>query len=98
MCVSEGIAFQRELEFLPVLQEIAAGKLSGSDEDVFATSLEGWGGIGRVSREYEFLAALWRIARFLRVIGDARINSGKQALLNSVESEHRTTGMERSER
>src|SRR3989441_747410 len=96
VCVSEGIAFQRELEFLPVLQEIAAGKLSGSDEDVFATSLERWGGIGRVSREYEFLAALWRIVRFLRVIGDARINSGKQDLVHFVEWAHRTTGLERA--
>ena len=96
VCVSEGIAFQRELEFLPVLQEIAAGKLSGTDEDTFATSLERWGGIGRVAREYEFLAALWRIVRFLRVIGDARINSGKQDLVHFVEWAHRTTGLERA--
>jgi len=96
VCVSEGIAFQRELEFLPVLQEIAAGKLSGSDEDTFATSLERWGGIGRVAREYEFLAALWRIVRFLRVIGDARINSGKQDLVRFIEWAHRTTGLERA--
>jgi len=96
VCVSEGIAFQRELEFLPVLQEIAAGKLSGSDEDTFATSLERWGGIGRVAREYEFLAALWRIVRFLRVIGDARINSGKQDLVRFVEWAHRATGLERA--
>ena len=95
-CVSEGIAFQRELEFLPVMQEIAAGKLSGTDEDTFATSLERWGGIGRVAREYEFLAALWRIVRFLRVIGDARINSGKQDLVHFIEWAHRTTGLERA--
>ena len=96
VCVSEGIAFQRELEFLPVLQEIAAGKLSGTDEDTFATSLERWGGIGRVAREYEFLAALWRIVRFLRVVGDARINSGKQDLVRFIEWAHRTTGLERA--
>src|SRR3989475_9046258 len=96
VCVSEGIAFQRELEFLPVLQEIAAGKLSGSDEDSFATALERWGGIGRVSREYEFLSALWRIVRFLRVNGDARINSGKQDIVHFVEWAHRTTGLERA--
>jgi len=96
VCVSEGIAFQRELEFLPVLQEIAAGKLSGSDEDTFATSLERWGGIGRVAREYEFLTALWRIVRFLRVVGDARINSGKQDLVHFIEWAHRTTGLERA--
>src|SRR2546427_328687 len=74
----------------------AAGKLSGTDEDTFATSLERWGGIGRVAREYEFLAALWRIIRFLRVIGDARINSGKQDLVHFIEWAHRTTGLERA--
>jgi Bacterial protein of unknown function (DUF885) len=96
VCVSEGIAFQRELEFLPVIQEIAAGKLSGPEEDAFGESLERWGGIGRVSREYEFLAALWRIVRFLRVVGDARINSGKQNLVRFVEWAHRATGLERA--
>ncbi|HEX9566565.1 MAG TPA: hypothetical protein VGA48_03110, partial [Thermoplasmata archaeon] len=48
------------------------------------------------AREYEFLAALWRIVRFLRVIGDARINSGKQDLVHFVEWAHRTTGLERA--
>ncbi len=94
--VSEGIAFQRELEFMPVLQEIAAGKLSGPDEDAFAESLEPWGGIAAVAREYEYLGYLWRIVRFLRVIGDARINSGKQDLVRFVEWAHRTTGLQRA--
>src|SRR3989442_7529226 len=31
-CAQPGIPLQREFEFLPVLQEIAAGKLSGTDE------------------------------------------------------------------
>ncbi len=96
VCVSEGIAFQRELEFLPVLQEIAAGKLSGEAEDAFAEALEPWGGITAASREYEFLTQLWRMVRFLRVIGDARINSGKQDLVGFVEWAHRTTGLERA--
>src|SRR5207245_4220399 len=38
-CVSEGIAFQRELEFLPVLQAIAVGKLSGPHQDTVAPPL-----------------------------------------------------------
>ncbi len=96
VCVSEGIAFQRELEFLPVLQEIAAGKLSGEAEDALGEALEPWGGITAASREYEFLTHLWRMVRFLRVIGDARINSGKQDLVRFVEWAHRTTGLERA--
>ena len=96
VCVSEGIAFQRELEFLPVIQEIAAGKLSGEAENAFADALEAWGGIAAVSREYEFLTYFWRIIRFLRVIGDARINVGKQDLVHFIEWAHRTTGLQRS--
>src|SRR5438128_3515202 len=71
VCVSEGIAFQREFEFLPVLQEIAAGKLFGWDEECFASSLSRCDGIEWVSREYEYVATIWRIVRFLRVTGDA---------------------------
>ena len=76
-CVSEGIAFQRELEFLPVMNGILSGRLDGPEERAFAESLEPWGGLTAVARQYEFLTYMWRMTRFLRVIGDARINSGK---------------------
>jgi hypothetical protein len=95
-CVSEGIAFQRELEFLPVLQEIAAGKLDGPEERAFAEALEPWGGVSSVARDYEFLTYLWRIVRFLRVIGDARINSGKQDIVEFVDWAHAKTGLEKA--
>src|SRR5437899_2393730 len=64
--------------------------------DAVAGSLERLGGLGRVSRVCEFLTALWRIVRFLPVIGDARINSGKQDLVHFVEWAYRTTGVERA--
>ncbi len=95
-CVSEGIAFQREIEFLPVLLEIAAGKLNGPEEAALAEALRPWGGIESIAREYEFQTAAWRIARFLRVIGDARINSGKQDLVEFIEWAHKTTGLDRA--
>ena len=95
-CVSEGIAFQRELEFLPVIQEIAAGKLHGPEEDAFAEALRPWGGLEATAKDYEFQTVAWRITRFLRVIGDARINSGKQDLVAFIEWAHKTTGLDRA--
>ncbi|MEK6987497.1 MAG: hypothetical protein AABX97_05295 [Candidatus Thermoplasmatota archaeon] len=96
VCVSEGIAFQRELEFLPVLQEIAAGKLRGPEEEGFAEALRAWGGIEAIAKDYEFQTVAWRMTRFLRVIGDARINSGKQDLVKFIEWAHRATGLDRA--
>ncbi len=96
VCLSEGIAFQRELEFLPILQEIAAGKLSGPEEGAFVESLRAWAGVTSIARDYEFQTLPWRIAQFLRVIGDARINSGKQDLVDFIDWAHTTTGLEKA--
>jgi len=92
-CVSEGIAFQRELEFVPVMNGIASGRLDGPEERAFAEALEPWGGVTTAARHYEFLAYLWRIVRALRVIGDARINSGKQDIIEFVDWAHQATGL-----
>ncbi len=95
-CVSEGIAFQRELEFLPVMNGIVSGRYDGPEERTFAEALEPWGGLTAVARQYEFVTYAWRITRFLRVIGDARINSGKQDIIEFVDWAHRATGMEKA--
>lgn len=95
-CVSEGIAFQRELEFLPVMNGIVSGRYDGAEEKAFAESLEPWGGLSVVARQYEFLTYAWRMTRFLRVIGDARINSGKQDIIEFVDWAHKATGLERA--
>lgn len=95
-CVSEGIAFQRELEFLPVMNGIASGRFDGPEERAFAEALEPWGGVSAVARQYEFLTYSWRMARFLRVIGDARINSGKQDIVEFVDWAHKATGLEKA--
>ena len=47
-------------------------------ERAFVKFLSKYGGADEVFAEYGFFTHLWRIVRFLRVIGDARINSGKQ--------------------
>ncbi len=93
-CVSEGIAFQRELEFLPVMSGIASGRYDGPEERALSEALEPWGGFTAAARQYEFLTYLWRMTRFLRVIGDARINSGKQDIATFVDWAHTTVGLE----
>ncbi|HYM38830.1 MAG TPA: hypothetical protein VEY12_01620 [Thermoplasmata archaeon] len=95
-CVSEGIAFQRELEFVPVINGIVSGRYDGPEEKAFAEALEAWGGLTAVARQYEFLTYTWRITRFLRVIGDARINSGKQDIIEFVDWAHEATGLEKA--
>src|SRR2546428_11347902 len=39
---------------------------------------------------------MWRIVRFLRIIGDARINSGKQGLVEFIEWASKKTGLSKS--
>lgn len=95
-CVSEGIAFQREIEFLPVMNGIVSGRYDGPEERALGEALEPWGGATAAARQYEFLTYLWRIVRFLRVIGDARINSGKQDIVAFVDWAHARFGMEKS--
>ena len=95
-CLSEGIAFQRELEFVPVMNGLASGRLDGPEERAFAEAMEPWGGVTTAARHYEFLTYLWRIVRALRVIGDARINSGKQDIAEFVDWAHKATGLEKA--
>ena len=38
----------------------------------------------------------WRMTRFLRVVGDARINSGKQDLADFIEWGNKETGLSKS--
>ncbi len=95
-CVSEGIAFQRELEFVPVMNGIATGRYDGSEERALAEALEAWGGVTAAARQFEFLTYLWRVVRFLRVIGDARINSGKQDIIAFVDWAHKTYAVEKA--
>jgi len=96
VCVSEGLAFQMESDFLPILGGIAARSMTGDEERAFADFFDAVGGVETVAREYEFHTLLGRITRFLRVVGDARINSGKQDLVDFLEWAHRRTGLARA--
>jgi len=93
--VSEGISFHRELEFLNYLKEMKQRKATAT-ERAFVKFLAKYGGADEIFEEYQFFTHLWRIVRFLRVIADARINSGKQNLMEFIDWANRETGLSRS--
>ncbi len=94
--MSEGISFQREIEFQEVMEKLEQGKGLNSDEKALVQFFEKNGGLEAFAEEYEFYTWMWRIVRFLRVIGDARINSGKQSLAEFIEWAHNKTGLSKS--
>lgn len=93
--VSEGISFHREKEFLQYLDEMKQRKPTAT-ERAFLKFLSKYGGAEEVLAEYAFFTHLWRIVRFLRVIGDARINSGKQNLMDFIDWANRETGLSKN--
>jgi hypothetical protein len=94
--VSEGISFQRELEFQDYLFSMPEGRNLTREEKAFLRLCDRFGGFETIRKEYEFYTKMWRITRFLRVIGDARINSGKQDLADFIEWANKETGLSRS--
>ncbi len=94
--ISEGISFQRELEFQKVMEKLRGGKGLDKDEKALAQFFEKYGGLNTVAEEYEFYTWMWRIIRFLRIIGDVRINSGKQNLRDFIEWANKRTGLSKS--
>ena len=94
--LSEGISFQRELEFQWVMDKLKTGKRLNNDEKALLNFFEKRGGLNVWADEYEFYTWMWRIIRFLRVIGDARINSGKQTLAEFIEWAYKKTGLAKS--
>jgi hypothetical protein len=96
---SEGLAFQRELEFLDALKRLGKKKQHEYTlaERNFIELVLPFGGFEEVLLEMEFTTYKQRIIRFLRVIGDARINSGRQDLLAFLEwAEKKTTLSQRT--
>jgi hypothetical protein len=94
--ISEGMSFQRELEFLDYLNRVDSGMKLIPVEKAFVKSWSKSGGFETFRREYEFFTKAWRMTRFLRVVGDARINSGKQDLADFIEWGNKETGLSKS--
>ena len=94
--ISEGISFQREIEFQDVMDKMKTRKGLSSDEKALVNFYEKHGGFDAIAEEYEFYTWMWRIVRFLRIIGDSRINSGKQDLVDFIEWASKKTGLSKS--
>jgi len=95
-CMSEGISFQRELEFQKVMEKLQDGKGLDKDEKSLMQFFEKHGGLKTWAEEYEFYTWMWRIVRFLRIIGDVRINTGKQGLRDFIDWANKKTGLAKS--
>jgi hypothetical protein len=94
--VTEGLSFNREREFLEASLRLEGKKSLTRAEKAYVKLLEKYGGLRLINAELEFQTRKWRLIRFLRVIGDVRINTGKQPLFDFIDWAHERTGVPRS--
>lgn len=94
--ITEGLSFNREIEFLDVSEGLESKKRLTKTEKAYVKLLEKYGGLKQFNLELEFMTMRMRIIRFLRVVGDVRVNTGKQGLLEFVGWAHEHTGIPRS--
>ncbi len=96
--ITEGLSFNREREFLEVVKNLESKekKKLSKVERAYVRLMERWGGLHLVNLEVEEEIRKWRIIRFLRVIGDVRVNTGRQGLLEFVEWANGYTGVSKS--
>jgi hypothetical protein len=94
--ITEGLSFNRELEFLNVSKGLETKKGLTQTEKAYVRLLERYGGLKQINLELEFMTRRWRITRFLRVVGDVWVNTGKKTLLEFVDWGHEYTGVPRS--
>ncbi|QQG48634.1 MAG: hypothetical protein HY247_07845 [archaeon] len=94
--ITEGLSFNREIEFFEASKALETKERLTPAEKAYAKLMERYGGLKQVNLEFEFMTRRWRITRFLRVVGDVRVNTGKQGLLEFVDWAHKYTGLPRS--
>jgi hypothetical protein len=94
--ITEGLSFNREIEFLELSKSLETKKRLTPTEKAYVKLLEKHGGLKQFNLELEFMTMRMRIIRFLRVVGDVRINTGKQGLIEFVDWAHEKTGVPRS--
>jgi len=94
--VTEGLSFNRELEFFQVSKELERKRRLSKAERDYVKLMEKYGGLKLINLELEFWTRRWRLTRFLRVVGDVRVNTGKQGLLEFVDWANKHTGVPRS--
>ncbi|MDE1853362.1 MAG: hypothetical protein KGI38_06405 [Thaumarchaeota archaeon] len=94
--ITEGLSFNREIEFLEVSMGLEKKRRLTKAEKDYVKLLKKYGGLEEFNLELEFMTMRMRIIRFLRVIGDVWVNTGKKTLLEFVDWGHERTGVSRS--
>jgi hypothetical protein len=94
--VSEGLSFNREREFLEASLALKGKSPLTRAEKAYVGLLEKHGGFELLNMELELEIRKWRLIRFLRVIGDVRINTNKQGLFEFIDWANKHTGVPRS--
>jgi hypothetical protein len=94
--VTEGLSFNREREFMEASLALKGKESLNRAEKNYVALLEQHGGLDLFNLELEFQVRKWRLIRFLRVVGDVRINTGKQGLFEFIDWAHDYTGVPRS--
>jgi len=94
--ITEGLSFNRELEFFEASKALETRKRLSKAEKAYVRVLEKYGGLKQINLEVEFMTRRWRLVRFLRVLGDVWVNTGKKDLLEFVDWAHERTGVPRS--
>ncbi|MDA4136115.1 MAG: hypothetical protein OK449_03825 [Thaumarchaeota archaeon] len=94
--VSEGLSFNREREFMEASLALKGKEPLSKAEKNYIALLEKHGGFELLNMELEFETRKYRLIRFLRVVGDVRINTNKQGLFEFIDWANKYTGVERS--
>jgi len=94
--ITEGLSFNREIEFFEVSKGLETKKGLTPAEKAYVRLMQKYGGLKQVNLELEFMTRRWRIVRFLRVVGDVWINTGRKTILEFVDWAHERTGVSRS--
>jgi len=91
--ITEGISFNREYEVLLYFKRLFSKKKKTSQEQKLINLIKKYSDLNTFLLAEEFMIYKWRIIRFLRAIGDVRINMDKQSLYDFVEWASKETGM-----
>ena len=94
--ITEGLSFNREREFLEAVRRLETKKRLTKAESDYVGMMKKYGGLELMNLEVEFAVRKWRLIRFLRVVGDVRLNTGNQGLLEFLDWAHEYTGVQRS--
>jgi len=98
LTISEAISFGRESEFIDIFAEAVSGKRKPTrKEKAFIDYMsklykgEDW------FTEMAFVVCRWRLFRFLRAMGDIRINTGRETIPEFVTWASKRTGLSEKE-